>query len=785
VVIGALRTKRRLDVSFRPATFRVKTTPSRLPLPTRTWIAIGLGYIAATLLYAWPLLPVFATHLPSDTGDPGLNTWILWWNAHALPLTEAWWNAPIFFPIRGALALSEAFLVLVPLTTPLQWMGASPEAAYNAAFLLSFAAAGLAGHALGYTLTGRHGPAFIAGVAFGFSPYRAAQIPHLQTLLSCWMPVGLLALHRYLDRRRLQDLMLLAVAWLANGLSSGYFLFFFSTLVVCWMVWFVRAWRDAVAIAVTLALATLPLVPVLLGYAGHQSALGLSRSLGEIVFFSADVSAIWATSPFAWLAHHWTLTPRPEGELYPGIVVLALVVAGVIVAWRGTPRSAILQADTRARRRLRRVLWVLATLTAGLALASQLSGGWQVAAGGLAISTTHAYKTVTTAWWLGVAAALLHPRLVDAWRRRSTLAFYLVGALVMLVFALGPLGRAFGARFLYQAPYAWLMMLPGGHALRVPARFGTLVTLCLAEAAALAYSRLIGNRQRTLLTTCALLAVALDGWVPALKTEVVPQAIDLAQVDFSTPVLELPMRDLYSDTAAMLRATRHGHPLFNGYSGYEPIHYFALQEGAQTSDPTIFPALQSLGSFVVLIDRGKDDDRKADALVRLIPGVSLLRDTPIGPLYRVPLTASRASAPDRAIALRSIDAGGSALHSLFDDDARTTWPTDDSEKPETTLRVTLNRPAIVSAIELDLGDHTAAFPRHLRVESVDNAQTATIWDGSLAGAVLQATLTDPAHTPVVIIFDVHPHADHVLITLSGRDQDNPWRIADVRVFGHD
>ena len=56
---------------------------------------------------------------------------MLWWNAHVLPLTARWWSGPIFYPIQGAMALSEVFLGIAPLTTPLQWLGASPVAAFK------------------------------------------------------------------------------------------------------------------------------------------------------------------------------------------------------------------------------------------------------------------------------------------------------------------------------------------------------------------------------------------------------------------------------------------------------------------------------------------------------------------------------------------------------------------------------------------------------------------------------------------------------------------------------
>ena len=106
---------------------------------------------------------------------------------HTLPFTGAGGDAPIFFPTQGALALSETLLGLAPITTPLQWLGVGPVATYNVVFLLSCFRP-LAARALAWQLTRSHGAALVAGVAYGFNPYRTAQIPHLQTLVSCWMP---------------------------------------------------------------------------------------------------------------------------------------------------------------------------------------------------------------------------------------------------------------------------------------------------------------------------------------------------------------------------------------------------------------------------------------------------------------------------------------------------------------------------------------------------------------------------------------------------------------------
>ena len=178
----------------------------------RPWIAAALFYFALVLTFTWPLAASLSSAVPHDLGDPLENTWILWWNAHAVPLTARWWDAPIFWPAPGALALSEHLLGISVFATPLQWLGASPTAAYNVCFLFSFPLCSLAAHALVFTIARRHDAGVIAGLIFGFNPYRIAQAPHLQMLAAWWMPIALLALHQYIHRRQRRWLLLFAVA---------------------------------------------------------------------------------------------------------------------------------------------------------------------------------------------------------------------------------------------------------------------------------------------------------------------------------------------------------------------------------------------------------------------------------------------------------------------------------------------------------------------------------------------------------------------------------------------
>jgi hypothetical protein len=206
----------------------------------------------------------------------------------------------------------------------------------------------------------------------------------------------------------------------------------------------------------------------------------------------------------------------------------------------------------------------------------------------------------------------------------------------MFVLALGPHPHAFGAPIFYEAPYAGLMALPGGHSLRVPARFAMLVILCLSQTAALALTYVSSQRQPRSLVAALVLAIALDGWVLVLKTVPVPATIDLSGFDHSIPVLELPMADLYSDTTAMLRATAHGHPLVNGYSGYLPPHYRPLRQALQDFNAGTLRDLRTSGPLLVVINRVHDREGTSRAFVAAASGAALVRETADVLIYSLP-----------------------------------------------------------------------------------------------------------------------------------------------------
>ena len=268
----------------------------------------------------WPLLGRFGTSILNDAGDPVLNAAILAWNARTMPLTEAWWNFPIFYPADNALTFSENLLGVTLLTAPIDWITGNPLTAYNALALLSFPLAALSMWALVYYVTRVPAAALLAGLAFGFAPYRIAHLSHVQMLASFWMPLSLLGLHAFLETRRRRWLVLFGATWFLQGATNGYFLIFFSVFLAAWSAWFLlpsRRWHDLGSVALAGGAAALPLVPIFYRYVQAHERHGLSRTFGEVTAYSPDVVSLLC-APGDLQVWGWVnVMCKPEGELFP------------------------------------------------------------------------------------------------------------------------------------------------------------------------------------------------------------------------------------------------------------------------------------------------------------------------------------------------------------------------------------------------------------------------------------------------------------------------------------
>ena len=747
----------------------------------RPVLASVLMYCAITAVLGRHVLAHPSTTLVHDAGDPLLTAALLHWNAWVVPLTHAWWQFPIFHPTPDALAFSEHLLGLGPVSTPVAWVLRDPVAAANLVTLLTYPLCGLTVTLLVRRLTGSGAAAFLAGLAFAFAPYRAAQMPHLQMLAAFWAPLALLALHAYLDSGRRWWLGVYGAAWLLQALANLYSLYFFSALVALWVLWFViaaRRWTMLRDITMATLVAALPLAPTLATYVSVHARHGFERSAGEAQVFSADLTGLLCapaeTALWGWLQ----VGCRPESALFPGLALAVLVGFAIVALWREGATSTSWRGLTLARG----VLGLAVTLTAAAALSVVVFGPWRIDLGVIRASASHVDKPLFILIGAGLLAIVLSRSMIAAAKRQSVAGFYLIAALVMWMLALGPTVMFMGVARA-PGPFQAVLLLPGGDGLRAPGRFWLMATLCLAVVAGLAAKELLARRsRRAAMALTAVLAAGLlsDGWatIPAVPA---PAAFPDPVALRGQTVLQLPVGDL-NDFAPQFLAVAGGWRSVNGYSGYEPRFYEALRQGARFEVDGLFQPFRSRGDLFVVI---KDDQPRLRALIERQPGAMCIGDRNGILQYRLPRQTPApphaSAAPLRIAGVTGSCAAGAAA--AIDGRLDTRWacgPQNGDEWFQADLGATADR---VSAVRYSLGDSYRDFPRALVVEtSVDGQAWEPAWDGDVIAPTIEGSLADPLRAPAMIPFAPR-RARYIRLRQTGKDHLVMWALPELAVLG--
>jgi hypothetical protein len=586
---------------------RVEGTTAR---SRRGTFAAAAVYLALTLVMTWPLARSITRELPADLADPLLNVWIIAWDAdHLLRAATGhlgaladYWNANIYYPQPLALAYSEHLTAQALMTLPVHAVAHNPILDYNLAFLSTFFLSALGMFLFVRAATGSPRAAFLAGLAFGFAPYRFSTLPHIQVLSSMWMPFTLLGFHRFLESRRAAPLAGGAAAWLAQNLSCGYYLLFFSPALALYLALEIvrrrlwsdrRVWLGLVAAAAVVAGAT---APFMLPYWRLRN-LGFSpRSLAETIRYSADVLAYGTADINMWLWGSLVRAyPRPEGSLFPGFVVVLLALVAVVHR-----RRSELDRETPSKSPWFVRVLVALLCVSGLATLSILLG-WPLRArlGGLEIRLTSLDRG------LGIVAVLIAALAVSSvkirtaigrWRAAPVSTFVIVTVLAFAL-SLGPQIVAHGRLVEETNLYAFFYnYVPGFDGLRVPARAGMVVVCGLAALAGFGVA--LRRRQEPGRIAVALVAAALvaEGWaapiglnenstdykqpglvaLPATlpaEAELPPIYRLVAQLPPASALVELPFGEVAFETRYMYYSTFHWRRLVNGYSGGAPAEY--------------------------------------------------------------------------------------------------------------------------------------------------------------------------------------------------------------------
>jgi len=624
--------------------------------PFTAWRATAV-YVVATLAMSWPLALRFDSAMAGDLGDPLLNAWILAWGADHitailggdLSAFSRWWNANIFHPSPLTLAYSEHLTPQVLMGLPVWWLTRNVLLVYNVLYLASMVLSGLGMFLLVRELTGRPRAALVAGLFFAFVPYRLAQTPHLQVLWSQWMPFVLYALRCYFERGRRRALVGALAALVAQQLSCGYYLIYFTPFVALYVAWEIaarRRWHDWRLLGTMAAVAVVDLAivwPFLSPYLQIRELGFLPRPLQEVAWFSADTTAYFAVHETNRL---WgsvlTTLPRPENELFAGLIPLVMAAVGLAAVAKARWTATQSLSSRRGWRR-----WVgpgcaVLAVAGCLAVATfVMTGGTTLRVAGLPLVRVRTIDRGLILLGLGLSGLFLASRRARAWCLWGTdvrgCALVLLGLSVVLSW--GPEPRANGQGLQFTGPYLWLYEhVPGVDGLRVPARLAMVAYVFLAVLGGYGLAlvdRLQHGRRWMALAGALFLAEATgvpitiaENWtdpgVAMPPAQVYPAAEApavykrLATMPPGTVVAELPFGFPSWELRYVFYSSVHLHRLVNGYSGGFPEDYLARL--AVLLHPLEHPegawqALQSAGVTHVVVHRAAYPERRDEPVV--------------------------------------------------------------------------------------------------------------------------------------------------------------------------
>ena len=346
----------------------------------RWWHAVAaLLYVAAALVFTYPLLLVAGTHITyKPSGDQLFLLSILEWSRTALFSKPGdFFVGNFYFGSGGALFGSDLLLGFLPIYGPLAWITQSPVLAYSITHIAAFALNAGAMYATVLVLTRSRSGALLAGAVYAFGPLQLAYANHFQFLGAWYLPLVLLfGIRLWRGGGWLDFGLATLMVWVqfATAVHLGVIAaMVYAAFVVPPAIHRVVTTRDArlgLAMLAAGIVASVPFAPVVHGYLSFADAWRADRDITEVQGWSVQLSDY--LSPNGRLQWYGALMegfPVPSGErrVFPGFVPPLVAGVGAVAGLLGW---------THKRRELRRVSGLLLAL-AVVAVLFSLGTHWK------------------------------------------------------------------------------------------------------------------------------------------------------------------------------------------------------------------------------------------------------------------------------------------------------------------------------------------------------------------------------------------------------------------------
>ena len=697
-------------------------------------------------------------------GDPLLTTWILAWDVHKLFTDpQNLFQANIFYPYKNVLAYSENLLASSLLAAPILILSRNPILAHNGVFLLSFILSGFGTYLLVRHLTCNPYAGLFSGIIFAFSPYKFSHLGHLQLLTTQWIPFCFLFLHRLLETHRWRDLFLFWLFFILQALSSSYYALFLSFSLGIWLVAYGLISRRNFLSSLWSKLGGFVILSVLVLYPVSRPYFKVQEEMG----FTRTLEEVKLFSA--------------DLKNYLGVPHFNKLYGKVLVRFAKT--EAMLFPGT------------LALLFAGL---------------GILLVIRHLK-------WKA-------PSLERSLFLKSVPIIGAYGSMIISagILSLGPQPHFFGITF--EGPYQILYhYVPGFQGLRVPSRWGMMVSFGLSVLAGYGVLPLLRNpgsseRNKKYLSflrapflVCGILSALL---VMEYNTtpislhkvpvgEQVPEVYRwLAKQEGDFPIFELPLQsnlqDYWREAPYVYFSTYHWKKLINGYSGFSPPLAILIHQVMEAfPDETSLQILQRLGTRYLIIH---SETYPPWYVRRLLQDLECFNDRltlreKFGEAYlyeinglkgglenRKPVNLSPRSLQEIRVARSNYNSEEAEL--AVDGNLKTRWTTKIPQKPDMYFELELKNISPVSGVLLHMGSSMPEYPRQFQVEvSTDGTgwEPVNLLPGSLL-SLAESAIQTPKHPRLNLAFVQPLETKFIRISQTGQDKQWAWSIHEIQVY---